>query len=1314
MFDFVRIVDVDTPKKGRKVVKAKFITMRVKDLMIRGGEFYAAWLEDEGRWTTDYDDVLERIDTAIMAKTEELRVKQGEYLYSPELFCYADSGAIDAWLKFTTKQLKDNHHILNQSILFADHEIKREDYASFKLDYTLTDDEAPGYEKLISTLYSPEERHKLEWSIGSIVTGDAKVNQKFAILYGAAGTGKSTMLNIIEKLFKGYCATFDANALGSRNDQFSMEAFTDNPLVAIQHDGDLSRIEDNSRINSLVSHEKIRVNEKFKRTYANQFNTFLFLGTNKYVKITDAKSGLIRRLIDITPSGNLLKKRDYNAAVKQVDFELGAIANHCRKVYLEDPNYYDDYVPYSMLSESNDFYNFMTETYKLFRKEDEVTLSQAWSLYKEFVESSKQSYMLNYRQFRTEILAYFKEVVPDENGQISKTALLRNFDIEKFPGLEKSKKHFCESKATDDDWLIFEEQGSVLDTYLADYPAQLAKKKDETPMKSWDKVRTTLSSIDTHEIHYVRPPLYLIVLDFDLKVDGEKNFEKNKEAASKFPPTYAELSKSGHGIHLHYIYNGDPTELSSIFGEDIEVKVFSGKSSLRRKLTKCNTLPIANISSGLPKKETKKMLNTVVLKDENHLRSLIKKALAKKIHAHTTPNVDYIRHILDEAYASGISYDVDDMHQAVLYFATQSTNQADKCLQQVRKMKWKSKDVLETESTPPAPPASDTPLIFFDLEVYPNLFLVGWKEEGEGKSVITMINPDAKEIENLVKHRLIGFNNRRYDNHILYARILGYDNAQLFELSTRIVKSKKGDRNNGLFGNAYNISYTDVYDFAAKKQSLKKWEIELGIHHEEWGLPWDQSVPEELWDKVAAYCANDVLATEAVFNFLHDDFTGRLILADLAGGTPNDTTNTLTTKLIFGNERHPELNYVDLATGEASNPKYQRTDIITAFPTYEYKGNRNIYRGVDVGRGGYILSNPGVYSGVKALDIASMHPHSAIAMNQFGAYTQGFKDLVDARIAIKHNDMDAVAKLFDGKLTSYLDKGDVHPKQLAQALKIAINSVYGLTAASFDNPFRDKRNVNNTVALRGALFMKTLQDEVEARGFKIVAIKTDSIKIADATDEIVNFCMEFAQKYGYTFEIDDEFDRICQINDADYIARDHDDIWHATGAKFAEPVVFKTLFSHEEMIFDDYVETKSVSGGAIYMATDTEPVEDPLNHLDQFRFIGRVSSFVAVKPEHGGREIFRVDTEKGQFGYVNGTKGYFWMEAEQLRAAGKMDILDMDYYRTVVDSAKDAISEYCDFDNFVSHDDLILVGPWYAPDEDTPPWDDPGADFAKR
>ena len=174
-----------------------------------------------------------------------------------------------------------------------------------------------------------------------------------------------------------------------------------------------------------------------------------------------------------------------------------------------------------------------------------------------------------------------------------------------------------------------------------------------------------------------------------------------------------------------------------------------------------------------------------------------------------------------------------------------------------------------------------------------------------------MINPKPAQIEELMKFRLVGFNCRRYDNHIMYARMMGYTNEQLYKLSQQIITEGRG-----FFGEAYNLSYTDIYDFAAKKQSLKKWEIELGIHHQELGLPWDEPVPEERWIEVAEYCDNDVIATEAVFNHLKGDFTARQILADLAGMTVNDTTNSLTTRIIFGKERHPQLVYTDLATGE--------------------------------------------------------------------------------------------------------------------------------------------------------------------------------------------------------------------------------------------------------------------------------------------------------------------------------------------------------------------------------------------------------------
>ena len=363
-----------------------------------------------------------------------------------------------------------------------------------------------------------------------------------------------------------------------------------------------------------------------------------------------------------------------------------------------------------------------------------------------------------------------------------------------------------------------------------------------------------------------------IVIDFDIPdEDGNKSLEKNILEASKWPATYAELSKSGKGVHLHYIYSGDASKLSRIYEEHIEIKVFTGKSSLRRKLTKCNKLPIATISSGLPTKGDKKMVNFEAVKSEKGLRTLIKRNLNKEIHPGTKPSVDFIFKILEDAYESGLKYDVTDMRNAVLAFAANSTHQSEYCIKLVNKMRFKSTEPSESGKE------DGSKLIFYDVEVFPNLFLVNWKLEGEGQPVIRMINPKPEEIEDLMRYKLVGFNCRRYDNHILYARLMGYTNEQLFNLSQKIINGSA----NCFFAEAYNVSYTDVYDFCSKKQSLKKWEIELGIHHKELGLPWDKPVPEDMWVKVAEYCDNDVIATEAVFNARRGDFVARQILAKL-------------------------------------------------------------------------------------------------------------------------------------------------------------------------------------------------------------------------------------------------------------------------------------------------------------------------------------------------------------------------------------------------------------------------------------------------
>lgn len=1276
--DFLRI-HPRSIKKGLVEIAPKFVTKRSKDLMIRGGDFYAIWDERKGLWSTDQDDVVDLIDAELNKFVANYQTDDIVHV------CYmwdSDSGAIDRWHKYVQKQVSDNYHPLNETLVFANSPVRKEDYASQRLPYALDAGDISAWDELVGTLYSPSERHKIEWSIGSIVSGDSKVNQKFVVFYGEGGTGKSTILKIIKKLFTGYVATFNAKSLGSGKDAFSLEPFKNNPLVAIEDDSDLSRIEDNTQLNSLVAHEEVIVNEKFAKKYPACFKAMLFMGTNRPVKITDARSGIIRRLIDISPTGKLIPKSHYDQLMKQIDFELGGIAKHCLDIYEQDPHAYDDYIPKTMIGASNAFYNFMSAYFDEFFKDDGVSLGYAWEKYNEYCTDAKIPYPYNKLVFKEELKAYFWKF--DERATVNGERVWNyysGFRIEKFGYSVQKEDEPDEESVVEDipEWLRLadhtEFESNVFDSLFADCPAQYATKdKNEKPTQAWDQVTTQLRDIDTSRVHYVLLPTSIVSVDFDKKNEkGEKSLDENLRAAKDWYPTYAEVSKGGQGLHLEYIYTGDPTDISRIFENEVEIKVSVGKSSLRRKLSKCNNLPIATISSGLPLKEDKKVINTEVIKNEKILRKFILNCLNKEHWGATAPEIDFIYSELEKCYQSGMKYDISDLQPSIIAFANDSTNQAQKCLRVVRQMRFKS-----DEPSDPVEYGEDAPIVFFDIEVFPNLFLICYKFAGT-KEVYPMVNPSSEECRKLLDYRLIGFNNRKYDNHMLYAKIQGYSIAQLYNLSQNIIEHKRG-----FFGEAYNISYTDIYDFASadNKMGLKKWEIALGMSHLELGLPWNQPVPEELWDKVIEYCVNDVNATEAAFNCdaLHSDFIAREILADLTGMTVNDTTNQLTTRLIFGDDKTPQ-------------DKFVYTDLSTIFPGYrfnqfgipkkEYTGKfvngKSIYRGEDPGEGGRVYAEPGMYYNVALLDIASMHPTSIEALDLFGPYTKRYSELKLARVYIKHKEYDKAKELFDGKLAKYLNDPGM-AKSLSNALKTALNSMYGLTSAKFENKARDPRNVDNIVAKRGALFMIELQLTLQEMGVKVAHVKTDSVKIPNANQEIIDFVMEFGQKYGYTFEHEATYEKLCLVNESTYIAKDAaDGHWTATGTQFRVPYVFKTLFSKEPITFEDLCETKSVSS-ALYLDFNENAPDGEHNYM----FIGKVGLFCPMKPGAGGGWLMR--EKDGKYNTATGAKGYRWMEAEMVKNLGLEDQVDRGYYDRMVDEAVKTIEQFGDFEMFVSDD----------------------------
>lgn len=212
-------------------------------------------------------------------------------------------------------------------------------------------------------------------------------------------------------------------------------------------------------------------------------------------------------------------------------------------------------------------------------------------------------------------------------------------------------------------------------------------------------------------------------------------------------------------------------------------------------------------------------------------------------------------------------------------------------------------------------------------------------------------------------------------------------------------------------------------------------------------------------------------------------------------------------------------------------------------------------------------------------------------------------------------------------------------------------------------------------------------------GYTVVHIKTDSIKVADFDERAEKFIMDFGKKYGYSFEREAIYSKMCIVDDAQYIAYEieadgeklKEPFWTVTGAKFAPPYLFKSLFSHEEITFDDFPETKAVDDAAIYLVYPSGAET----------FVGRVGSFVCVKPEYGGY-LMRVKGDSRSF--VTGTKDLYWAEAESVREHPER--INLDYYRAQCDDAVQTINKHYPFDEFVGCDPMnFMFIPEGSPEE---------------
>ncbi len=132
--DFYKIVIADK-KDGTLQIRPDWKVGRSSDLMTRGGSFYAVWDEEVGLWSKEIYDVARLVDNDLEQYAKEKTAKTG-IIYSVARLESNGTKLWDEFIRFI-RNSGNNSHNLDESLIFANTEVKKKDYASKRLSYAL-------------------------------------------------------------------------------------------------------------------------------------------------------------------------------------------------------------------------------------------------------------------------------------------------------------------------------------------------------------------------------------------------------------------------------------------------------------------------------------------------------------------------------------------------------------------------------------------------------------------------------------------------------------------------------------------------------------------------------------------------------------------------------------------------------------------------------------------------------------------------------------------------------------------------------------------------------------------------------------------------------------------------------------------------------------------------------------------------------------------------------------------------------------------------------------------------------------------------
>ncbi len=379
--------------------------------------------------------------------------------------------------------------------------------------------------------------------------------------------------------------------------------------------------------------------------------------------------------------------------------------------------------------------------------------------------------------------------------------------------------------------------------------------------------------------------------------------------------------------------------------------------------------------------------------------------------------------------------------------------------------------------------------VFYDLEVYPDRFLMGWLG-CDGVTQYDGVRAVRTKLERCFGSglKLIGFNNRRYDHPILEHVLRGADERGAYELSRNIIAGSNSI--------SWNTDIIDLYEICPKiaRASLKEFGHRMGYPIlETLPYPYDEVLDANQWENVKEYNKHDLFITRMLWLRLKGEYEGRQrlkVFFDIKtefGGVPRLAEKAIISKLDDCTiDRSGKLHKSNnLVLPECFNNMYEEA---FAFPVARYlagekpdfMNEKHNVKGCNVkfGVGGlHGDSTPGLYYDAYDYDVASYYP-SIILNSKLGGerFRSLYKKIYDDRLALKRAG-----------------------SKDADVLKLVLNSLYGKLADKYASKQIYAPNLALTICFLGQFYLVDLLCKL-GEGQPIIA-NTDGVVCRTEIDQ---------------------------------------------------------------------------------------------------------------------------------------------------------------------------------------------------------------------